>query len=273
MFFAAAIGVHSQLIGTDSMSRLLAEQAFHDRQAERRRLALSRDDLRFTDDAYLDHETWLRSALARLGDVRGKQVLDLGCGHGMAAVVLARSGAIVTGLELSAGYLAEARARAEANDVRITWVQGDAEHLPFASASFDAIWGHAILHHLDIAVAAAEVERVLRPGGRAVFCEPWGGNPLLRWARNRLAYTGKERTPDEAPLRSNCLPILRRRFPRLEWEGHQLTGMLRRVCGDNVLTRGLGAVDRFCLRALPPLRHWCRYVVLTLPRDAEPPIA
>ena len=195
------------------MTRLATEQAFHDGQAARRRQSLSRDDLRFADDAYLDHESWVRPAFAQLGDVRGQRVLDLGCGHGMAAVVLARRGAHVTGLELSSGYLAEACERAAANDVAVTWVQGAAERLPFADGSFDRIWGHAILHHLDLAHAASEIERVLKPGGRAVFCEPWGGNPLLGWARRRVAYPGKERTPDEEPLQACCLPILRERRP------------------------------------------------------------
>jgi len=48
-----------------------------------------------------------------------------------------------------------------------------------------------ILHHLDLTVAARELRRVLRPGGVAVFCEPWGGNPLLNFARRRLPYAGK----------------------------------------------------------------------------------
>jgi SAM-dependent methyltransferase len=254
--------------GRISMTRLRAEQLFHDEQAARRRPALARAELRFADDAYLDHESWVRPAMKQLGDVRGRRVLDLGCGHGMAAVVLARGGALVTGLELSGGYLAEAKARAEANGAAIAWVQGDAENLPFADRSFDAIWGHAILHHLDLARAAAEVERVLRPGGRAVFCEPWGGNPVLRWARRRLSYRGKEHTPDELPLRASGLSILQQRFPQLEWQGYQLLGMVRRIYGANLLTRGLTALDGLCLRGIGPLRHWCRYVVLTLPRNA-----
>src|SRR5919199_1431749 len=86
-----------------------------------------RERLRFDDDAYLDHETWIRPALARLGDVRGLRVLDYGCGHGMAAVVLARRGARVTAFDLSPGYLAEARRRARANGVTVDFVQGDAE--------------------------------------------------------------------------------------------------------------------------------------------------
>jgi hypothetical protein len=81
-----------------------------------------------------------------------------------------------------------------------------------------------------------------------------------------VRYAGKERTPDEEPLRSRCLPILRERFPRLEWQGYQLLGMVRRLYGDNAATRALDAFDRVSLRCFRPLRHWCRYAVLTLPR-------
>ena len=183
-------------------TRLFEEQQFHDRQARHRAdwYVQHPHEYRFPDDAYLDHETWIRPAFSQLGDVAGLPVLDYGCGHGMAAVVLARRGARVTAFDLSAGYVAEARRRAAANGVAVALVQADGERLPFADASFDRIWGNAILHHLDIEQAARELDRVLRPGGVVVFCEPWGGNPLLAWARRHLPYAGKERTVDEEPL-------------------------------------------------------------------------
>ena len=91
-------------------NRLAAEQAFHDRQADERSPSFpDAAALRFADDAYLDHETWIRPAIDRLGRLDGRRVLDYGCGHGMAAVVLARRGGRVTAFDLSAGYLAEAR--------------------------------------------------------------------------------------------------------------------------------------------------------------------
>jgi SAM-dependent methyltransferase len=247
--------------------RLLDEQAFHDRQAQGRAARFtSPDDLRFRDDDYLDHETWIRPAFDRLGPVAGLRVLDYGCGHGMAAVVLARQGGAVTAFDLSPGYLAEARRRAEANEVMIHFLQADAERLPFADSSFDRIWGNAILHHLDLARAAGELHRVLRPGGVAVFCEPWGENPLLDWARRRLPYPGKERTPDESPLRRRHLPLLRAAFPGLEMEGFQLLSMARRVLGPGRLADGLAWCDARLLRRVPALGRLCRYVVLTLRR-------
>ena len=248
--------------------RLAAEQLFHDRQAADRAATFRRDPagLRFADDDYLGHETWVRSAFDRLGDLLGKRALDYGCGHGMAAVVLARRGAAVTAFDLSPGYVREAEERAAANGVAVRFAVADGERLPFADGSFDVVWGNAVLHHLDLARAGAELRRVLAPGGVAVFCEPWGGNPLLSFARRRLPYPGKHRTPDEQPLTAADLAPLREHFPGLRVEGHQLLGMVRRVCRRPGLSAALDAADARLMRWVPRLGNWCRYVVLTLPR-------
>jgi ubiquinone/menaquinone biosynthesis C-methylase UbiE len=249
--------------------RLDSERLFHDRQAGQRSAAFRARpaDLAFADEHYLGHETWVRPALELLGDLAGRDVLDYGCGHAMAAVVLARRGARVTAFDLSAGYLREARDRARANGVAVSFVQADGHRLPFATASFDRVWGNAVLHHLDVTVAGRELSRVLRPGGVAVFCEPWGENPLLEWARGRLPYPGKLRTPDERPLRSRHVTLLRRVFPRVEVRGCQLLSMLRRVVRPGPLTTALERCDDWLLRALPGLGRFCRYAVLTLHRD------
>jgi SAM-dependent methyltransferase len=248
--------------------RLHSEQLFHDRQARVRagHFAAAPDSYRFDDCAYLDHETWIRPAFAQLGDVRGLRVLDYGCGHGMAAVVLARRGALVTGMDLSAGYVEEASRRSHVNEVAVAWVHGDVERLPFGDAAFDRIWGSAILHHLDMARAGAEIRRVLKPGGRAVFCEPWGENALLNWARRTLPYPRKERTRDEEPLHRRDLAPLRQLFARVEIRGYQLLSMARRIVRWRRLAAGLDWCDSMLLARVPRLEQFCRYVVLTLDR-------
>jgi SAM-dependent methyltransferase len=245
--------------------RLQNERAFHDRQARERSAHFQQSEsLVLADDAYLDHETWVRPAFQQLGDVRDQTVLDFGCGHGMAAVVLARRGARVTAFDLSHGYLDEARARARANQVHIDFVKADGERLPFADHSFQAIWGCAILHHLDLEKAGPGLLRVLRPGGIAVFCEPWGENPLLNWARQNLPYPGKGRTADEQPLRKSQVDYLRTLFPHVHLQGFQLLSMARRVLGKGRLCTGLDWCDRQLLERVPRLQHFCRYVVLTI---------
>jgi SAM-dependent methyltransferase len=248
--------------------RLLSEQRFHDRQARERAVTFARcpERLRFAEADYLDHESWVRPAFGRLGDVRGKRVLDYGCGHGMAAVVLARRGARVTACDLSAGYVAEAQARVRANGVSVACLQADAHRLPFAAGSFAAVWGHAILHHLDVPTAAGELCRILRPGGVAVLCEPWAGNPLLRAARRWLPYPGKRHTPDEEALRPAHVRQLAAVFGRVEVEGFQLLTMLRRLLPRPSLGDALRRGDERLLDRFPGLRRYCRYVVLTLRR-------
>ncbi len=250
------------------LERLRSERAFHDRQARDRARDLRPQDLPFTDAAYVGHAAWIGPAFARLGEVCGRDVLDLGCGHGMAAVVLARRGARVTACDLSCGYLREAQSRAAANGVTVQWVVADGEQLPFADGSFDRIWGNAILHHLDLTRAGPQLARVLRPGGIAVFCEPWGENPLLRWARQNLHYPGKERTPDEEPLRRRHLAPLRAAFADLDISGHELLAMASRVVRAPRLVTGLRRCDAALLRQWPGLQRHCRYVVLAL-RKAE----
>jgi SAM-dependent methyltransferase len=250
--------------------RLADERAFHDRQAHARAACCPHPGvLRFDDDDFLDHETWIRPAFAKLGDLAGLAALDFGCGHGMAAVVMARRGARVTAFDLSAGYVVEARTRAEVNGAQIDFVQADGERLPFADQTFDRVWGNAILHHLDLTIAATELRRVLRPGGIAVFCEPWGENPLLEWARQCLPYPGKQHTRDERPLRWADLGPLQAAFPSLQVEGHQLLGMVRRALGIGPVTRALAWCDGPLLRCIPPFGRLCRYVVLTLRREGE----
>jgi SAM-dependent methyltransferase len=252
--------------------RLAAEQAFHDRQARDRAADLAADAaLRFVDDAWLDHETWIRPAFARLGKLAGETALDFGCGHGMAAVVLARQGARVTAFDLSPRYLEEARRRARANGVAVECVQADGERLPFADASFSRIWGNAVLHHLDLQVAATELMRVLKPGGVGVFCEPWGENPLLRVTRRRVPYPGKKRTVSEEPLRAHNLVSLRRVFPALEIEGHQFLSMIRRVLPHGRLVACLDRFDRFVLKLIPGFQQYCRYIVVAMHKTPQMP--
>ncbi len=248
------------------MDRLDRERVFHDLQARERAawFAHRPGELLVDVDAFLDHETWIRPAFRQLGKLEHARVLDYGCGHGMAGVVLARLGAEVTAFDLSGEFVREARERARANGVHMSYVQANGEWLPFRDHSFDRIWGNAILHHLRLPVAGRELCRVLRPGGVAVFCEPWGENPILNFARNHLPYRNKHRTDDEEPLRRRQVGELHAVFPDLELCGYQLFSMVRRVVASRRVIASLERCDRIVLAHLPSLERYCRYVVLTL---------
>ncbi|HEX2773834.1 MAG TPA: class I SAM-dependent methyltransferase [Micromonosporaceae bacterium] len=114
----------------------------------------------------------LREADARLlGDVRGRRVLEVGCGAAAAARWLATAGARPVAVDLSAGMLRHAVRGAETSGVRVPLVQADALALPFSDATFDIAFTAfgAIPFVADSAGVMREVFRVLRPGAPWVF--------------------------------------------------------------------------------------------------------
>jgi ubiquinone/menaquinone biosynthesis C-methylase UbiE len=105
------------------------------------------------------------------GEVAGRCVLSLACGHGRDTRMLARLGADVTGVDVSTEMLRHAR-RHEADDPRgITYVEGDAQELAgFEDGSFDGVLSHMALMDIpDLAATIRSVARVLRRDGWFVF--------------------------------------------------------------------------------------------------------
>jgi ubiquinone/menaquinone biosynthesis C-methylase UbiE len=114
-----------------------------------------------------DAPWWDRfDAMVRLGDLRGRRVLDVGCGTGAFAAALAeRAAAKVWGVEPSGEMRSVARSRLPRN---IGLRAGTAESLPFREAWFDAVVYSLVVHLVDRDRAFAEARRVLRPGGSIV---------------------------------------------------------------------------------------------------------
>lgn len=104
--------------------------------------------------------------MARLPLKPGMKVLDVACGSGNLAVIAARQGCVVSGVDIAANLIAQARARAAAEGLKIEFVEGDAESLPYPEQAFDAVvsmYGAMFAPRPD--VVAAELFRVTRPGG------------------------------------------------------------------------------------------------------------
>jgi 2-polyprenyl-6-hydroxyphenyl methylase/3-demethylubiquinone-9 3-methyltransferase len=132
----------------------------------------------------------LRALRDGLEPLRGKRVLDLGCGKGRFAVELAAAGARVVGLDVSGLMLGEAAG--------LPRVQGTARRLPFATQCFDGVVAVEVFEHLSpagIDAALFEARRVLRPGGTLAIVDknagslhaerPWLPSLALKWLDER----------------------------------------------------------------------------------------
>lgn len=141
----------------------------------------------------------------------------------------------------------------------------DAHCLEFEDESFDFVYGCAILHHLDFVRALDEVCRVLKPGGRILFVEPLGINPVGKLVR---AMTPFARTVDEKPLMFKELAELEKRFDTRHYYEELCSVPLGVISGflfdnpDNGLTRFAFNLDLSLNRVFPPLRYLFRHVLV-----------
>lgn len=130
-----------------------------------------------TDDVHYGPLAPGEQELDLLGDVRGKQILEVGCGGGQNSIALAKWGATCTGLDPSSAQLDHARHLAHEEGVSIRFVNGVAEDLSaFAERTFDLVLSSFAFDYVtDLPRTYREVRRVLRPGGLFVFCHshPW----------------------------------------------------------------------------------------------------
>ena len=109
----------------------------------------------------------IEHAVLRLDPRAGEKVLDLATGTGWTSRLVARRGATVTGVDIASGLLDAAERQAAAERLRIRYLQGDAEDLPFEDAIFDAVISTCgVMFASRPEVAAKELARVCRPGGR-----------------------------------------------------------------------------------------------------------
>jgi hypothetical protein len=129
--------------------------------------------------------------------------------------------------------------------------------------------GFAILHHLDLKLAIADMYRVLKPGGVAYFAEPLGTNPLINLYRR---LTPQYRTMDEEPLDLKALAPLLSKFSKVEHTDYYVTSLAaialaylpfgRRLYP--AVNRQLMKLDDELLRIFPSLGRLAWYTILTL---------
>ena len=145
----------------------------------------------------------------------GEKILDLGCGDGQLTQRIAATGADVLGVDASADMVRAARERGVVADL------GDAEQLPYADKTFDAVFSNAALHWVRNQDAMiAQIDRVLKPGGR--FVAEMGGHGNVAAIRVALmAVLGRHGFLDSED-RVNYFPTAESYALRLEKQGYQV---------------------------------------------------
>lgn len=139
----------------------------------------------------------LRKALGEEPDTPFRSGLEIGAGTGYFTLNLMLAGLVreAVATDISHGMLATLSDSARSLGLEVRTVRTEAERLPFPDASFDLVFGHAVLHHLpDLEASFSEFARVLRPGGTVVFC----GEPS-RYG-DRLAALPKRAAIHAAPV-------------------------------------------------------------------------
>jgi SAM-dependent methyltransferase len=210
------------------------------------------------------------SLLDALGPVDGLQVLELGCGAGDLSLELLRRGARLTALDLSAPSveLTAERAARYRPGADLQTAVAPAEETGLPDAAFERVVGKWILHHVDVGRAAREVQRLLRPGGCAVFFENQARNPLLRFARRRMVgLPGMHQvgTPDEHPLTREDFQLLESTFDWVQLDHPNLYFLeaFGRALGHRAM-RPLQRVDAALWRRIPRLRPYSWHVLVSM---------
>jgi SAM-dependent methyltransferase len=217
------------------------------------------------------------AAIAGLGDLRGRRLLEIACAQGYGSIDLAGLGADVTGIDLAERRCAIAGRAAGALPTarRPRFCAARAERLPFADGAFDLVFCRDVLMYADPTAVLHECHRVLVPGGRAALVESLDGHAALRRFRrltsppSYLAFTRHLRWSEVERLGP---PLVRR-----EVRAHHVLAalafaglfVLRSPRVFRLALAVLSPLDRLLLGAFPGLARFAWRATLLLERPAR----
>ncbi len=256
------------------------EKKFHDDWARN----IHVDDIQVLESFEASTAVENRAVMRQFGDLKGKRILDLGCGAGEASVYFALKGGDVFSVDLSDEMLKKANELAAAHGVAIQTFAMPAEALRFDDNLFDYIYGSSILHHADLSQTIKEVTRVLKKNGKAVFIEPLSYNPVIAVYR-KIAHD--VRTPTETAFRLRDFKFAQQFFADVHFEFCWLTTLniflymyfiewinpvkdryWKRVIRESSRYKKMflffDRCDRILLKMFPFLKYMCWTIVITL---------
>lgn len=224
------------------------------------------------------NELALAFQLLDVEHLTGRRILDFCCGAGRSSIYFALRGAQVWGCDRSpqAVHIAAESAILSGVADRVQFCAADAQELAYPDGFFDAVFCQSALHILiDYPAVSAELARVLKPGGKAVFCdEALGHNPLLegvRWVRRRKHVRCGGRTLRLGDLHAFGKPFTETRVHtfNLLLQSKQFFGPAAHRPWAKCILRAFGAVDEVILKACPFMRRFCGKVVVEYVKNGE----
>lgn len=204
-------------------------------------------------------------SIQALGNLSSKILLEIGCGTGWLSVILAKRGATVHGIDISPKSVSVASVNAKIHDVSksIHFRVMSGHKLDYEEDFFDLVYGLSILHHVNIDDMVREVWRVLKPGGRAIFMEPFGNSQLFQSIRKYIPIPiDDDIKHPRPPLRYKDLIPFHILFFKCKVTEFQLLMRLERITSSQRFLDVLAKVDEWILRKLPFFRAYARHIVI-----------
>jgi SAM-dependent methyltransferase len=223
--------------------------------------------------------------LEQFGNLRGKRVLDIGCGQGDTSAFFALCEAEVHALDVSERMVSVTTELAKYHGVgdRVHAQACRVEDMKYPDDYFDLIFADGVLHHLDMPQAVPNIARVMKRGGRGIFLEPQKGSVFSEIYR---FFATDLRTVDERPLEQRDFDFLTSQFGQLNHREYHLVSLVLfamrfvtlKLSGkafpywmDEVrqgkyhpkLLRRLQNVDEWVFRHFPSLRKYTWLTVIT----------
>ena len=145
---------------------------------------------------------------------KNANILDFGCGTGDSLKkVIMFNPKKISGIDISEVSIQKAKEVVKSYNGVLKLDVDNCEKTKFEDNNFDLVYGSGILHHLQFSKCLDEICRILRPGGKLLFIEPLGTNPLINFYR---MLTPKSRTKDEHPLLKKDLDEIEKKFLNLK---------------------------------------------------------
>ena len=191
---------------------------------------------------------------------RPLKMLELGCGNGALSRFFIRRGVEVVSIDIASRaclFLAKTESRSLP-------LAACSEILPFKAESFDFVTSYVALHHFNLGLALPEMNRVLKPGGAAIFMEPVLSSPLFYLLRQLIPVKDNESPGGGGLIKKELISELASAGFKYEIKEFELLTRLERVPFLKRFQRGLRKTDYGLFRHFPFLRRLARVIVINL---------